>query len=283
MPHSPYSVHIYVPDGSPEGVLMMTKDNWNGTLVSCPRSLITSRKNLEEFNRPGVYILLGPKDDVVQRIYIGEGDPTIDRLIEHNAKKDFWTTVVCCTTSANHGLHKAEIQYLESRLCKIAAELKIADLENRNAPQTPSLSQAEVAKVESYLTTFLELAPLMGIDAFERPEAGSAASNSLFIKNGHISAEGYVTAQGFLVKKDSEATKTDTPSLLSSSKKLRAHLMENGVLVPAGEKLVFAQDYMFRAPSPAAEVILGRSENGRRIWKDKDGKTLADLQEAMKQ
>lgn len=280
---SPYSVHLYLPDGSPEGVLLMTKDNWNGTLVSCPRSLVTSRKGLEEFHRPGVYILLGPKDDVVQRIYIGEGDPTIDRLIDHNAKKDFWTRVVCCTTSTDYGLHKAEIQYLESRLCKIAAELKIADLENGNAPQPPTLSKAEIAKVESYLVTFLELAPLMGIDAFERPDAASVSVNSLFIKNTHVSAEGYVSAQGFLVKKGSEAMKTDTPSLLSSSKKLRAHLVENGVLTPAGDKLTFAQDYMFRAPSPAAEVILGRSENGRRIWKDKDGKTLAELQEAMKQ
>lgn len=282
MSHSPYSVHIYLPDGSPEGVLMMTKDNWNGTLVSCPRSLITNRKNLEEFNRPGIYILLGPKDDVVQRIYIGEGDPTIDRLLDHNAKKDFWTTVVCCTTSTNHGLHKAEIQYLESRLYEIAFKLKIADLDNRNAPQPPTLSPSEIAKVESYLATLLELAPLMGIDAFENPNIEPADTNSLFIKNGHISAEGYVTAQGFLVKKDSEAMETDTPSLLPSSKKLRAHLIENGVLKGAEGKLVFTQDYMFRAPSPAAEVILGRSENGRRIWKDKDGKTLAELQEAMK-
>ena len=77
--------------------------------------------------------------------------------------------------------------------------------------------------------------------------------------------------------------KTDTPSLLASSKKLRTHFMEHGVLTPSGDKLVFAQDYMFRAPSPAAEVILGRSENGRCIWKDKDDKTLAELQEAMKQ
>lgn len=280
---SPYSVHLYLPDGSPEGVLLMTKDNWNGTLVSCPRSLITNRKSLAEFHRPGIYILLGAKDEVVQRIYIGEGDPTIDRLIDHNAKKDFWTKVVCCTTTIDHGLHKAEIQYLESRLCKIADDLKIADLENGNTPQLPTLSEPEIARAESFLATFLELAPLMGIDAFEKPRVEPTETNSLFIKNGRVSAEGYVTAQGFLVKKGSEATKTDTPSLLSSSKKLRNHLIDHNVLIAKGEQLVFSQDYMFRAPSPAAEVVLGRSENGRRVWKDKDGKTLAELQGEMMQ
>jgi hypothetical protein len=280
---SPYSVHIYLPDGSPDGVQIMTKDNVNIALASCPRSLITNRRNLEEFNRPGIYILLSSKDDVVQRIYIGEGDPTINRLIDHNAKKDFWTKVVCCTTTTDHGLDKAEIQYLESRLCTLAAELKIADLDNGNSPQLPTLSPSAIAKAESFLSTFLELAPLMGIDAFEKPNAEPVSSNSLFIKNGTVSSEGYVTAQGFLVKKGSEAMKTDTPSLLPSSKKLRTHLLESGVLLPKEEKLVFTQDYVFRAPSPAAEVILGRSESGRRIWKDKDGKTLAELQEAMKQ
>ncbi len=280
---SPYSVHIYLPDGSPEGVLEMTRDNWDGTLVSCPRSIITKKKDHEAFNRPGVYILLGAKDDVVQRIYIGEGDPIINRLIDHNAKKDFWTKVVCCTTKTDHGLHKAEIQYLESRLCKIASDLKIADLENGNAPQPPTLSQPEVAKAESFLATLLELAPLMGVDAFEKPAAEEKKENSLFIKNDHITAEGFVTAQGFLVKKGSGAMQKDTPSLLVSSKKLRAHLIEHGVLAHAGEQLAFTQDYVFRAPSPAAEVILGRSENGRRIWRDKDGKTLAELQGAMKQ
>lgn len=227
--------------------------------------------------------MLGAKDEVVQRIYIGEGDPTIDRLIDHNAKKDFWTKVVCCTTTIDHGLHKAEIQYLESRLCKIADDLKIADLENGNTPQLPTLSEPEIARAESFLATFLELAPLMGIDAFEKPRVEPTETNSLFIKNGRVSAEGYVTAQGFLVKKGSEATKTDTPSLLSSSKKLRNHLIDHNVLIAKGEQLVFSQDYMFRAPSPAAEVVLGRSENGRRVWKDKDGKTLAELQGEMMQ
>lgn len=261
----------------------MKKDEWSGTLVSCPRSLITSKKNMPEFNRPGVYILLGPKDEVVQRIYIGEGDPTINRLIEHHAKKDFWTRVVCCTTITDHDLDKTDIQYLESRLCSIANELKIADLDNGNGPKLPTFSPERTARMESYLATFLELAPLMGIDAFEKPTEEPTDATSLFIKNGTVTAEAYLTGQGFIVRKGSQALATDTPSLLSSSKKLRAHLLETGVLATSGNLLVFTQDYTFKAPSPAAEVVLGRSENGRRIWKDKDGRTLAELQEELKQ
>lgn len=40
------------------------------------------------------------------------------------------------------------------------------------------------------------------------------------------------------------------------------------------------QDYTFTSPSLAAQVVLGRSANGRIDWKDGSGKTLKALQEA---
>ncbi len=57
-------------------------------------------------------------------------------------------------------------------------------------------------------------------------------------------------------------------------------LMEQGVLVDAGEFLELAQDYEFNSPSTAAGVMLGRSANGRIEWKDRDGRTLRGIQEA---
>ena len=49
---------------------------------------------------------------------------------------------------------------------------------------------------------------------------------------------------------------------------------------PAGDALVFAQDYAFSSPSTAAGVVLGRSANGRTEWKDQQGRTLKAIQEA---
>jgi len=42
----------------------------------------------------------------------------------------------------------------------------------------------------------------------------------------------------------------------------------------------FTQDYSFSSPSTAAAVVLGRSANGRIEWKDAQGRTLKELQEA---
>ncbi|MCX7313758.1 MAG: DUF4357 domain-containing protein, partial [Alphaproteobacteria bacterium] len=62
--------------------------------------------------------------------------------------------------------------------------------------------------------------------------------------------------------------------------KLRADLVERGVLVLEGEKFRFTQDYTFNSPSQAGDVVLGRSSNGRTDWKDASGRTLKELQEA---
>ena len=58
---------------------------------------------------------------------------------------------------------------------------------------------------------------------------------------------------------------------------LRKRLLEEGVLKAENGVYVFQQDYIFNSPSAAAATILGRSSNGWRSWKDKDGKTLDEL------
>jgi hypothetical protein len=47
-----------------------------------------------------------------------------------------------------------------------------------------------------------------------------------------------------------------------------------------GESYIFTQDYVFGSPSTAAAVVQGRNANGRVDWKDHNGRTLKDLQEA---
>jgi hypothetical protein len=61
---------------------------------------------------------------------------------------------------------------------------------------------------------------------------------------------------------------------------LRKDLIASGVIVPQGDALVFAQDYVFGSPSTSAGVIMGRTANGRDTWKTEDGRTLKQVQAA---
>jgi hypothetical protein len=52
------------------------------------------------------------------------------------------------------------------------------------------------------------------------------------------------------------------------------YLVESGIVAKHDEVYVFEKDYIFHAPSPAAEVVLGRNANGHKEWKDKRGRSI---------
>jgi hypothetical protein len=57
-------------------------------------------------------------------------------------------------------------------------------------------------------------------------------------------------------------------------------LIEDGTLVEDGDHLKFTRDSEFSSPSAAATVVHGGSANGLLAWKNKDGKTLKELEAA---
>ena len=70
-----FSINIFLPDGTPDGLKIVEKSNWTGKGVVCPRVLFGEVKRQEEFERTGVYVLLGETSDGgLPHAYIGEGD-----------------------------------------------------------------------------------------------------------------------------------------------------------------------------------------------------------------
>lgn len=123
------------------------------------------------------------------------------------------------------------------------------------------------------------------VSAFEVADIRNVTlSNPQLICTGKgVAAYGYEATQGFVVKAGSQGVLKSVPSMQEHVKgmyDLRADLIKNGVLMEKNQSYVFAQDYTFSSPSTAVAVVLGRSANGRVEWKDKNGRTLKDLQNA---
>lgn len=94
-----FSIRIFLPDGSPEGMKVVEKSNWIGCAIVCPRARFADLKNRPEYKKTGAYVLIGqPIPDDLPSIYIGEGDPVAERLQQHQKQKDFWTSVVFLTS-----------------------------------------------------------------------------------------------------------------------------------------------------------------------------------------
>lgn len=275
-----FSVRIFIPSGEPEALRVVEKSNWTGHGIVFPRVQLPEARQRPEFNRTGVYVLWGPGETgPLPRVYIGEGDPVRPRLDQHAKEKGFWTHAALFT-SKDQNLNKAHVQYLESRLVTLATEARRAELDNRNAPQLPALSEADTADAEGYLEDLLLCLPVVGVRLFEKSSLGPARSDDLFLKAKGIEARGRESLEGFVVRAGSNAVKDEVPSCHAYLVDLRRSLLEQGVLTPDVAAYRLTQDYTFSSPSTAAGVLLGRSSNGRMDWKDGQGRSLKEIQDA---
>lgn len=283
---SPFSIHIFVSDGDPDGLRIVNRDNWIGKGLIFPRSLLPKIKHRSEFSMAGVYLLIGPRPDGEgEMLYIGEGDPIKPRLESHFSQKDFWTRAVFFVAGTEQ-LNKAHIQYIESQLIQKAKAAKKFPLENANSPTEPSLSEADKAYMQVFLENMLGILPVLGVGAFEAsPIKNNLTSvNILSCAGKGVSASGFESNQGFVVRQGSRAALDTAPSMKEHVRgmyDLRMDLISNGVLLRQGDMYTFSQDYTFSSPSTAAAIVLGRSANGRVEWKDQAGKTLKDIQDSL--
>jgi hypothetical protein len=282
---SPFSLRIFVANGDPDGLRLVERSNWIGKGVVFPRALYPEIRRRPEVEQTGIYVLLGPTPEGDgEMLYIGEGDPVRPRIDEHNAKKDFWTRAVVFVAGHTQ-LNKAHVQYLEAQLVSRARAAKRMRIDNGNIPAEPTLSEADRADMNVFLDNLLGIFPVLGIHAFEQSPARSLTSETALLtcQGKGITATGYDTPQGFVIRANSQATGEETPSLkeyFPNICRLRTELISTGVLIPENNHLRFTQDYTFNSPSLASSLILARSSNGRTDWRDASGRTLKEIQES---
>jgi len=281
---TPFSLRIFVADGDPDGLRIVERFNASARTVVFPRALLPQVKARPELQQTGVYLLLGPRPDGEgELLYVGEGDPILPRLQDHQSKKDFWTRAIGFVAVGGL-LNKAHVQFLEARLIALARAAKRVPLDNGNFPGQPTLSEADRADMEVFLAHMLGMLPVLGVHAFESvPAVAAKASPVLSCKGKGVLASGHEASQGFVVKAGSQAVAESVPSMqqdVHGMFDLRQELIANGVLALADGLYRFTQDYSFSSPSTAAAVVLGRSANGRIEWKNAQGRTLKALRQA---
>lgn len=284
------SLELYYIDGRPDGMVTAELFNWTGHVLLFPRTQLSGALARAEASYAGIYLLLGDQNGE-PFAYIGEGEDIGARIRQHDVKKEWWTSAVLVTASANK-LNKAHVRYLEARLISYAKTIGHTPLDNLTAPVLPSLSEADIAKMEAFLENLLIVLPAVRVDMFiqrarpGRPTASSALARTItalqqtgtggtrFVlesrKHG-LRASALLTDGEFVVEAGSlsrfEWTGLDHHTYAS----LYAELRRSGVLTEDGAHCVFAQDYAFRSPSAAAAAVNGRASNGQIDWRTADG------------
>ena len=274
------SLELFFIDGKPDGMLTAEVFGWTGHILIAPRTRLLDALKRKESSYTGVYILLGDTEGE-PLAYIGEGENIANRIKSHDAKKDWWTKAVLITSAANN-LHKAHVQYLESRLVQLGLNTLNIKLENSTNPTLPSLSEASKSNMESFVEQLLMILPAIRVDIFtsrtksDEPVKNNQAMNldlaptfELTLKKEGIKATAKLEGSEFIVQKGSLARGKyiGDRSDKSSYWKLHDKLIEQGVLVESGKHKVFSKSYAFSSTSAAGAVCNGRSTSGPIAWK----------------
>lgn len=286
------SLELFFIDGRPDGMLTAEVFNWTGHVLRVPRTQLKEGIARTEASYTGVYVLLGEKDGD-PCAYVGEAEDMRERLRSHAAQKDWWDSVVLITASSNN-LHKAHVKYLESRLVEIARDVNAAPLENGNTPPKPSLTESAIANMESFLETLMMVLPAIRVDNFlskkretKLEEIAQQKVSPVFelrVPKHNVHATASLNGGEVIVHKGSTTPGewVGNPIHAVSSQRLYRELFASGVIEVVDGLGVFTKDYAFSSPSSAAQIVSGRSANGRTSWLMKsDGRTTyADWEDA---
>lgn len=182
---NPFTIRIFLPDGDSEGLRIIDRMNWTGMVIVFPREKWLDVKLRSELDKTGIYILVGyesNENDELPLLYIGQSDCIKNRIDSHYQNKDFWNWCIVFV-SANNGLNRAHVTWLEYALIQKALKSKRSHLDNGNTPQEPVLSESEKADTQAFLKEIIQILPLVGLRAFDvpKPVAIPKASSSEYI------------------------------------------------------------------------------------------------------
>lgn len=278
------TIKLFLPHGDARRLRVGEVSNWTGKALAAPRTELDDLLAREETESSGIYFLLGVNAETGDNLaYIGEAEVIRDRLKQHKAK-DFWTSVVVFF-SKDENLTKAHIRYLENRLLHEARTVGRYALENSNT-SNPKLPESDREDMEVYLSRIRQVLPVLGSDLLS-PIAGANKPTHqqplLVCKIKNATATGRRTESGFVVFAKSSAVLAVRPSAESqypNTIALRLRLIQDKTLVEKDGVYGFTKDVEFTSPSAAAAVIHGGSANGLTAWKDKNGKSLKELEDA---
>ena len=276
------TIKIFLVDGEPNGLKTAELSNWVGQAIVIPRNKLKDIKQRPDCNKPAIYFLVGKGNEeaLLSTAYIGEAENLWNRLITHDSSKDFWLTAIAFVSKDNN-LTKAHVKYLESKCIEIATRVKRYNLENGAKSVLPTLSEADIAEMEEFLSNLKLLLTAVGYPILQEiaSKEQTNTSDPLFTCGGKMAlASGRMTNEGFVVYKDSTATTQFSSAVAERNSKNVEKLILNGYLEKKDNDLyIFTKDFVFNSPSAASDIILGNSTSGWKKWKTKNGKTLEEI------
>lgn len=284
------TITLFLMDGDATGRIKTKLSNSTVLVYRIPRGALDSCDDMSVLDQSGVYLLFGVDGNTgKEAVYIGQagirknGKGVLYRLKEHrrDAQKDFWTEALVITTS-DDSWGPTEISWLENQFTNLAISAKRYVVKNNNEPSLGHVTEEKESELSEFTEKALIVVGVLGHQGFNPllpkpsyPEIGNANQSLEFFlssRNG-VSARGRLTHEGFVLCAGSVLRK----ELLKSASDSTRHLREQH-RGDVDDQNRTTKDLLFTSPSGASSFVLGGSSNGRRDWKTKEGKVLAEVE-----
>lgn len=283
MPVDAKTIQIFLPDGEPRGIRIAEITTRIVQAIQVPRTKFDRFFCRPEADQVGLYFLFGlTADSIKPAVYIGQTEDLRQRLRNHNASKEFWTSAVV-VVSRTQSFTQVHIRYLEWLSLGKAKEAGRYEIDNGNAGAKPFVPEPMEADVLDAFETTETLLATLGFPVFEPPAGKPSEQHQrevFFCRGPHADGRGSLVEDGFVVYAGSLCRRQLTPSGIKLQPWL-TELQESGILMPFnGDQFRVSQDYIATSPSYGAAMVLARNANGWQEWKRDDGLTLHDVYRA---
>lgn len=289
------NINMFLMDGEVTGKIKCTLSNWTGVIYKIPRIQLADLKSRDEMKQSGIYFLFRRDEDKQKNItYIGQatnrknGEGVLLRVQEHtrDSHADYFNDVIILTTQ-NNSFGPTEISYLENKFTQLAKESGRYIVKNGNEPNPGNVTEEKQSELDEVVENVLMIVGTLGYRVFipmttkVDQQARNEVEQYLYLKRKMkksdqiIEAKCERTTEGFVVLEGSQVEMIDSPAIPTSLKELRKELIKANVIKGG----ILQEKQLFSSPSYAAAFVLGMNTNGRMDWKDKDGKTLKELEE----
>ena len=275
------SIELFLANGTADSLITAELSNWNGKAIKIPR-IEVSECNRDDIKGAGIYFLFCKEDDDSDSVYIGEAENIQERLIQHlrdyssEKEKYYWNTAVLFV---ERDLNKALIRYLENRLVEIARKSKRYIVLTKNTYRNTVMKESQIAAMEEFVDNIKILISSLGYKDLEpklqKDSVSSQDNEMLYLTVGGTEAKAMITTEGFvLISGSSVNEKTTVKSLSAGMVKLRNKYLDAGKV----KNWKTVEDILFSSSSAAAVFVLGYSVSGPATWKDKNGRTLKEIE-----
>lgn len=278
------TIITYLIDGTPTGIKTVEFSNRLIKGIAIPRKDFKIALERKELQSSGIYFLLWEDQDGNSLAYIGQATILWKRIDQHNKDnvKDFWNTAVAFTYK-DGTLNESDINYLEKELIKEAKQINRFKIENGNSGNKWLIQEFRIPDMIEFIKDLKILMTNLWFNVLKELVDKKELKNKervYFLTIRWSQATWIYSEEWFIVMKGSK-----WPIELQEWQKKKGYafrnrpvLLEKGIIKEENGEIVFLQDHWFTSPSWACDFVSWGSFNGWDFWKNKEGKTLDEVE-----